>query len=646
MPDDETRGHHLATATAPSRPPHPRSAEHATVPDSVPDSVPDTVPDIVNTWASHDPTAPALLASGRPPLTYMHLCQHIATTARRLTGLGIGRAERVAVVVPNGSEMATAFLAIAATATCAPLNPDYTAADFAFSLSDLRARALVVLAGDATPAREAAARLSVPVIDLVPDNAGPAGAFTLRGTPSSYTEAREPAQPDDVALVLHTSGTTARSKIVPLTHQNLCASAQQLAAAFDLGSADRCLNVMPLFHVHGLVGALLSSLSAGGSVACTSGFDAARFFAWMEEFRPSWYTAVPTMHQAVLARAGHHTETIGRVPLRFIRSCSSALPPPVMRQLEATFGAPAIESYGMSEAAHQMASNPLPPAARKPGSVGIACGTLLGIMDEAGQLLPPGAIGEVVVRGPNIMRGYESNPETNARVFSDGWFRTGDQGYLDEEQYLYLTGRLKELINRGGEKIAPREIDEALLDHPAVAQALAFALPDAQVGEAVAAAAVLRPGAHVTELELMRFAGTRLAAFKVPQRIVFLDTLPKGPTGKLQRIGLAERLGLIRQSPSAPPEPREAPVETLAPRTACEATLVGIWAHVLSVESPSITDDFFELGGDSLQAARILARVQATFDVELPIAAFFATPTIAGLARMVNKTGGIPSEQR
>ena len=352
------------------------------------------------------------------------------------------------------------------------------------------------------------------------------------------------AEPDDTALVLHTSGTTSRPKIVPLLQRNVVASARNIVATLALGPGDVCLNIMPLFHIHGLMAATLASLAAGAQVSCSPGFNALRFFHWLDDVKPTWYTAVPTMHQAILARAERHHDSLARCRLRLIRSSSASLPPQVMAQLERTFRAPVIEAYGMTEAAHQMASNPLPPRPRKPGSVGVAAGPDVAIMDERGALLPGGEIGEVVIRGTNVTPGYESNPEANAKAFTNGWFRTGDQGALDEEGYLRLTGRLKELINRGGEKISPLEIDEALMHHPAVQQVVAFGMPHEQLGEEVAAAVVLREGQHATERELREFAATRLIHFKVPRKIVIVTEIPKGATGKLQRIGLAAKLGV------------------------------------------------------------------------------------------------------
>ncbi|MGH6989312.1 MAG: acyl--CoA ligase [Stellaceae bacterium] len=490
--------------------------------------------------------APAIGAPERAPLSYRDLRALAEATVTRLNALGIGRGDRVAIVLSNGPQMATGFVAIGAGATTAPLNPAYRAEEYEFYLSDLKAKALVIEQGLDNPAIGVAERLGIPVIDLVTAPEGPAGSFTLapRGAMAGTPDAGGFAKADDIALVLHTSGTTSRPKIVPLSEANISASARHIGATLGLAPQDRCLNIMPLFHIHGLMAAVLSSLAAGASVVCTPGFNALKFFAWLDEVRPSWYTAVPTMHQAILARAPRNAEIIPRSKLRFIRSSSSSLPPQVLKALEETFGAPVIEAYGMTEAAHQMASNPLPPGARRPGSVGLAAGPEVRIMDEAGQLLSPGEIGEVVIRGPDVTRGYDNNPTANASAFTNGWFRTGDQGVIDAAGYLTLTGRLKEIINRGGEKISPREVDEILLDHPAVAQALTFAIPHSMLGEEVAAAVVVREGEEPSERELRDFCSKRLADFKVPRKIVFLAEIPKGATGKLQRIGLAAKLGL------------------------------------------------------------------------------------------------------
>jgi acyl-CoA synthetase (AMP-forming)/AMP-acid ligase II len=505
-------------------------------------SRPTTLTDLLALGAAQDT---ALTAPGRAPLTYADLRAQVRRTVERFNRLGLGRGDRIALSLPNGPDMASAFLSVAGGATACPLNPAYRAEEFEFYLSDLKASALLVEAGDASSAVAVASQLGVRVLTLAP--LGPAGTFELaEAGPAAHAPVSQggPAAAGDVALILHTSGTTSRPKSVPLTQANVCASACNVRDTLQLGPGDCGLNIMPLFHIHGLIAGLMAPLAGGGRVFCSPGFNALKFFAWMQEARPTWYTAVSTMHQTIVSRAGHNRQIIAEHPLRFMRSSSASIPPQVIAELEAAFNAPLIEAYGMTEAAHQMTSNPLPPAQRLPGSVGLAAGPDVAIMDEAGQLLPAGSTGEIVIRGANVTSGYENNPKANAEAFTNGWFRTGDQGVMNAQGYLTLTGRLKEIINRGGEKISPREVDEVLLDHPAVARAVTFALPHAKLGEDVAAAVVLREGFTAGERELREFVGRHLADFKVPRRILMLDDLPKGATGKVQRIGLAKKLGL------------------------------------------------------------------------------------------------------
>ena len=393
--------------------------------------------------------------------------------------------------------MASAFVAIAAGAATAPLNPAYKQPEFEFYLSDLGAKALVMAAGDDSPARAAAAALGIPVLEIRADPESPAGTFDFVSEPTGAAPTHGGmATPDDIALLLHTSGTTSRPKLVPLLHRNVCVTAENIRRTLRLEPTDRVLNVMPLFHIHGLMACVLSTLHAGGSVYCAPGFNALKVFGWLADSDPTWYSAVPTMHQAILARAARNREIVARLRLRFIRSSSAALPTRVMAELEHLFAAPVVEAYAMTEAAHQMTCNPLPPAPRKPGTVGVAAGPDVSVMDTAGNLLAPGDEGEIVIRGPNVTPGYENNEAANREAFTHGWFRTGDQGFRDGDGYFTITGRLKEIINRGGEKISPREVDEVLMDHPAVQQVVTFAMPHPKLGEEVAAAVVLREGAE------------------------------------------------------------------------------------------------------------------------------------------------------
>ncbi len=487
--------------------------------------------------------APAIGAPGRRSMSYGELARQVGETRDMLARAGLRNGDRVALVLPNGPEMAAAFLGVASGFTAAPLNPAYRGDEFRFYLEDLDSRLLIVEKGSESDAIAVARDLGMGVAQVcVADNA-PAGAFTLRLIEKPGQ--RRVTHDAGTALVLHTSGTTSRPKIVPLSRDNLAASATNIARSLALCAEDRALNIMPLFHIHGLVGAVLSTMCAGASVHCAPGFNPLKFFSWCEDVRPTWYTAVPTMHQAILARAPRNTATLATLDLRLIRSSSASLPSRVMEELETTFGCPVIESYGMTEASHQMTSNPLPPAPRHAGSVGIAAGPDVAIMDEkGGRFLAPGDTGEVVIRGAGVTCGYENNDAANDAAFVNGWFRTGDQGLLDDRGYLWLTGRLKEIINRGGEKISPREVDDILMEHPAVDQAVTFAVPHATLGEEVAVAIVPKDGEAPSEMSLRAFAGARLAAFKVPRQVIILNEIPKGATGKLQRIGLAAKLGL------------------------------------------------------------------------------------------------------
>ena len=482
---------------------------------------------------------PALVAPDGPSITYDDLRAQVDRLRTQLRELGISKDDRVAIVLPNGLESIVTFLAVTAAATAAPLNAAYKIDEFAFYLDDTNASAVITGPEGGEAIVEVAPPGALHIVAAM-DDAGQV-SFSAAGpsTSSGRTGPSDSPWPatDDVALVLHTSGTTSRPKRVPLTHRNLTTSLRNIAATYDLTQDDVALCVMPLFHVHGLVASTLSTLQTGGTVVAPPRFNPMNFWPVVKEHNVTWYSAVPTMHQALLARA---RSTKPEVPetLRFIRSCSAALPPVVMDELEQQFGVPVLEAYGMTEAAHQMSSNPLPPGNRLPGAVGPGTGVEIAIMDEEGTLLISGERGEVVIRGDNVISGYENNPEANATSFTNGWFRTGDEGMLDADGYLTLTGRLKEMINRSGEKISPLEIDNALLDHPAVAEAVAFGVAHQTHGEEPSAAVVLN--GEVTTQELVAFCREKLADYKCPRVIHVMDEIPRGPTGKIQRRFLTE----------------------------------------------------------------------------------------------------------
>jgi acyl-CoA synthetase (AMP-forming)/AMP-acid ligase II len=484
----------------------------------------------------------ALVAPEQTRLTYQQLRANIIELVSQLSSYGLERSDRIAIAMPNGVPMVLTFLAAALCSTAAPLNPKYKQEEFGFYYEDTQAKALITL--PSTP--EAALAAAKPEMILIEAKINVDGTLSfnlVRNQQEKRTSSRTSLpEADDVAMILHTSGTTSRPKRVPIRHRNLIASVNNIIEAYSLKAEDTTLCLMPLFHIHGLVGCLLSTLSSGGTLVVPDGFNALEFWKLVKKFQPTWYSAAPTMHQAILARASRNEEIVKANRFRFIRSSSASLAPIVIEQLETTLNAPVIESYSMTEAAHLMTTNPLPPQIRKPGSVGYGFGVKVGIMNEEGNLLVQGGLGEVVIKGANVIDGYENNPEANAKAFVNGWFRTGDQGKLDEDGYLRLTGRIKELINRGGEKISPPEVDDVLLRHPAVVEALAFAVPHKSLGEDIHAAVVLKQ--EVSEQELKNHCGSMLADFKVPKRIHILEELPRGATGKLQRLKMAELLGI------------------------------------------------------------------------------------------------------
>jgi len=494
-----------------------------------------TILELLNGANNH----PALVAPDKPTLTYGQLRQNIKTLAGQLNGFGLGRNDRIAIAMGNGPEMIITFFAAAMCGTAAPLNPKYKQEEFAFYYEDTQAKALITLPGTLELAH-AAAPADMLLISAIVQEDGTLTFQAERGAQSARPV--ELAQSEDVAMILHTSGTTSRPKRVPIRHRNMAASARNIGSTYNLGASDTTLCVMPLFHIHGIVASMLSSLASGGTVICPAGFDALKFWSLVETYKPSWYSAVPTMHQMLLARAERNLAVIQANPFRFIRSSSAPLPPVILERLEEVFGAPVLESYGMTEATHQMTSNPLPPTPHYAGTVGVGFGVEVGIMDEAGQLLEQGEQGEVVVKGPNVVDGYENNPQANATAFVNGWFRTGDQGVINEAGFLALTGRIKELINRGGEKISPLEIDDVLLRHPAIAEALAFAVPHKTLGEDIHAAVVLKEEA--TESELRAYCSGLLAEFKVPRKFHLVQEIPRGATGKLQRLNMAKLLNI------------------------------------------------------------------------------------------------------
>jgi acyl-CoA synthetase (AMP-forming)/AMP-acid ligase II/thioesterase domain-containing protein/acyl carrier protein len=632
----------------------------------------------------------------------------------------------LAGVFPAGPEAAVAFLGATVACAYAPLNPAYREAELEAYLADIAPKALLLLEGSAPAARAVAQARGLPVLEARPVPGAGAGTLELRPAAPCGAPPEARQQPDDPALLLHTSGTLARPKLVPLTQAQVLASAANVRTSLGLGPGDRCLSFMSMFHLTGLLTAVLASLSAGGSVVVVPEFSRREFAGWLEAFRPTWTTAVPAVYQALAEEAASGPGGAPPHALRFLRSSAAPMPAELMQALEGRFGVPVVEAYGMTET-HQIASNPLPPRPRKPGSVGLPAGPEVALLDEAGSVLGPGREGEIAVRGPNVFRGYEGPDGVNEGVFAGGWFRTGDLGWFDGDGYLFIRGRVKDMINRGGQKVAPREVEEALLAHPAVAEAVVFPAPHPTLGQSVMAAAVLRRGAAAGEAALRRHLAARLAPYKVPLRILAVAEIPKGPTGKVSRSGLAERWkDELAASPAAgpaedpgpgawtearatqaalarfpamlrcavqprldrrgrrhlvafvvlgeatPPEdlqffllrggfgcilpsafvaldamPRDGegevdwarlartPVdlgEDRGPAETAERILARLWREILPGGRPSLDEDFFLAGGDSLKAVDLLMRVEAELGTGVAPEAFFRDPTLGGLA--------------
>lgn len=591
---------------------------------------PPTMHSVVRAWAEQTPHAAAIGAPGRAPLTYSALLAEIERAVAALKALGVSREDRVALVLPQGAEIAVALLAVSAVAIAAPLNPALTGDELAGAFETLAPALLVVPAGVDSRAAEVARGQGIRIVELVVRPDSPAGSFDLSGVGADAVDAPGLSGPEDIGLALPTTGTTGRSKFVLLRHRNFCAAAENTMAALQLTQADRCLDVMPSFHAHGLVAGVFASLRAGAQVVCTPAFDAARFFEWLAEFRPTWYTAVPTMHQTIVAEASVHRELIEACSLRFVRSASSILSQALLEDLERTFGAPVTESYGLTEAS-QLTNTPLDRRKQKPGSLGTTGSSQIAIMGPDGALLGQGVSGEIVCRGPVVMAGYLGDPEATKQCFVDGWFKTGDIGQLDPDGHLYMTGRLKEMINRGGEKVVPEEVDRVLLTYPPIAQAVTFGIPDPVMGEEIAAVVVIRPGMAATAAQVREFASGALSDHKVPRRVLIVPSIPAGPTGKLTRRKMGAYFGHLL---SGPRRDGRVPVEA---RDALERGLAGIWKDVLRVESVGVTDDFFDCGGNSLLAVRMLEEVERFSGRVLHPSVLFSTPTIEGLARVLRE---------
>ncbi len=596
-----------------------------------------TIGDVVRRHAAASPDAPALVAEGRLPLSYAALVALMDQFQQGLNGMGLGRQDRIAIVHPSNSAMASIVMGVWSCATAAPMNPDFTVGEFTIHMRDLGVKAVIVAADAGTPARSAAAYLGLPVIEVESLEDQAAGMVDIRPGPPGIAAQPGRAQPLDLALVLTTSGTTSRSKIVPVRHRQLSATSDYSARLFELTAEDRCLNLMPLFHAHGLYSSLAGTFISGSSLINLPDFSSDSFFRMLVTLRPTWYSGSYTFHHTICAQAPNFKTEIEQSNLRFSRTASGHLDSEIVDELEAVLGVPVLQTYSMTETG-RISGSPQPPKIRKRGTVGLCAGGEIAFIDPTGSFLPVGERGEIVARGPHVFEGYENDPEANAAAFIDGWFRTGDEGFLDDDGYLTLTGRIKEFINRGGEKFAPAEIEEALMRHPDVVTAVAFPVPHVTLGQDVAAAVIPAQGAALTDEVMTAYLRGRISNFKMPRRYVFVDDIPKGPTGKFERLKLAAAFGLVREGPG--PETAAGAAERWA--TPLEVKLQQLWAETLGLGTVGLDDDFFMLGGDSLQAVDLFLRIEQELDRKLPRSVLFEAATVAKMAHHID--GMIPPQ--
>jgi oxalate---CoA ligase len=568
----------------------------------------------------------AILAPHRAPLSYARLRRHILQTREQLWDLGIRRGDVVVSVLPNGPEAASALLCVSSCAVFAPVNPNLLWSEYERLFRDLDPRLVLAPAGKAQSARRAAQTANILVVDVVPG--AEAGVFRLEGKSDCRTRGaargkRESARPEDVAYIFGTSGSTGRPKLAPRTHGKACRALALHCAASKLTPSDRCLNFSPPFHVLGLLAGLLVPLGSGGSTVWTGEFQASEFFEWLNTFRPTWFSAVPAVLAEILER---ERDSIRGSSLRFIRSSGAPLPAAIADRVEALFGVPVFSAYGLSEAATISSESP---TSRRRGSCGRPAGEIR-IVDESGQSVAAGKPGEIAVRGISVFDGYLGDPAATRQAFRDGWFHTGDIGYLDSDGFLFLTGRASEFINRGGEKIAPLEIEDVLSAHPSVAKAVTFPVPHDKLGEEVAAGVVLREGASLTAQELLEFAASKLSAYKLPAKIFFVNKLPVSATGKILRSKMREHVGWRADKNGRVPS-RYRP-----PRDHSERRIADILAAVLSLDRVGVEDDFFELGGDSLKAVECALLIEEEFGGRAMAPGVLRwAPTVAQLAAIL-----------
>lgn len=590
--------------------------------------------DYVTNQAVRNPYKPAIYLSTNNYINYKQLAELIDKLSKQLRELGFGLNRRIAIAMPHGPEAMIAFYAVASIATVVPLNSTYLAAELKNYMMLSDAEAVIVKSNCPLAVKQAAAELDLPVIIMqVHDECN--FQFDLDVDAADRRHGGSATRHEsDTAVVLFTSGTTSTPKVVPLTHTNLIKTVDITTKIFELKEEDRCISVTPLFHIYGVVGPLLSAAATGSSVICLPSFNPQDFFRVLQELKITWYAASPAIHHAVAEYAERIGVDKAQYALQLIRSGSAPLPVKVVEKLEKYFGAIVVQGYGLTETAGLGTCNPPIPEKIKKESVGVVIGCEIGIIDEQKNFLAQTMVGQIIIRGESITKGYEKVDDNGQVFLENGWFATGDQGYFDEDGHLFITGRIKEMINRGGVKISPYEVEEVLGRHEDVTEAAVFAAPHPYLGEIPMALAVLRPSSLLTAEQLKNFLRDKISLSKIPVQILFTAQIPKSANGKIQRRLLYR---YIQNHPEEFPATllEVAEAEEAEFGNATEKILADIWCDLLKIDDISNTDDFFEVGGDSLMAELLFAEIERILAVKLPADTILAHRTIQELAAVI-----------
>ena len=605
-----------------------------------------TIRSLIDLKAEQLPTKTFLISpESKNQLTFKELQREIHHLVHRLQDMGLSKGDKVAFMLDNSIFTVVLFLgAMYGGFVPVPLNVEAGQAQLEYILHHCDTRAVFTSNEYASSLRKINdnSNLKIQIIQM-------STAIKTGVDKSHIPDIPLPQlQAEDDAILVYTSGSTGRPKGVLVSHRNVIAGSMNTITAHKLTSNDRSLCVLPLYHMNAQIITLLPTLLSAGSVVLPYRFNVNSFWDWVIEYHCTWFALVPTIISQLLHWADPYAENreVDLDHVRFARTSSAPLAPHQHRAFEEKFELLLIEAMGSTEAGSVIFSNPLPPAERKIGSPGIPFGFETRIIDSAGHELPQGQKGEITIRGPSVMKGYYKAPsETAEAIHPDGWLHTGDLGYMDEDGYVFIVGRAKELIIKGGENIAPREIDEAMEHHPLVMEAVAVGIPDPILGQDIIAYAVLKPGTSCGKQELLEFCEQRLGPFKTPSRITFVEKLPKGPSGKVQRLKLIDHEGdsisskmSLTEEVKSDRRQRKTGIQQpfMPPRTPVEKIIMDIWQELLRTDNLSIHDNFFELGGFSLLASRILTRLRKRFFIDLTLHFFFEYPTVAQQAVIID----------